>query len=132
MGESVPKKILNELFLEKMQNFFEVSRDGNTELKKGMVRPVQITVENRQGRKFVTRVNGLEDFGINPDALAQDLKIACAASSSVQQLPAKGAGKEVLVQGNVVAEVGEMLVEQFQIPKKYIETKDATKQANKK
>jgi len=115
-----------------MQNYFETSRDGETEIKKGAVKPVQISVENRQGRKFLTRLSGLEDFCISPDKLAQELKISCAASTSVQQLPAKGAGKEILIQGNVVSEVGEMLITQYQVSKKYIETKDSTKQQTKK
>jgi len=131
-GDVISKRDLNERFFAKLQNYYGISRDGTMEIKKGSPKPIQISVENRQGRKFVTKLNGLEDYAISPEELAQELKIMCAASTSVSQLPGKSSSKEVLVQGNFVGEICDMLIKKYQVSRKFIETKDLTKEAKKK
>lgn len=69
--------------------------------KPGPAPKVTVIVERRTGSKTVTRVSGLEVFGITPSLLAEELQKKCASSTSVAQ--ASGAPKgvmEVLVQGD--------------------------------
>ncbi|KAL2006368.1 hypothetical protein VTN00DRAFT_10022 [Thermoascus crustaceus] len=69
--------------------------------KPGPAPKVTVIVERRTGSKTVTRVSGLEVFGITPSLLAEELQKKCASSTSVTQ--ASGAPKgvmEVLVQGD--------------------------------
>ncbi|KAJ5291330.1 hypothetical protein N7478_000581 [Penicillium angulare] len=69
--------------------------------KAGSPPKVNITLEKRTGSKTITKVSGLEVFGIIPSLLAEELQKKCASSTSVTQ--AVGAPKgvmEVLVQGD--------------------------------
>lgn len=69
--------------------------------KPGPPPKVMVVIERRTGSKTVTRISGLEVFGITPNFLAEELQKKCASSTSVAQ--ATGAPKgvmEVLVQGD--------------------------------
>lgn len=70
--------------------------------KQGAPPKVTITLETRSGNKTMTKVSGLEVFGIAPGMLAEELQKSCASSTSVGQLagssPRNPVG-EVLVQG---------------------------------
>ncbi|KAL1862426.1 hypothetical protein Plec18170_001252 [Paecilomyces lecythidis] len=69
--------------------------------KQGQAPSVTVTLEKRTGSKTVTKVSGLEVFGILPSLLAEELQKKCASSTSVSQ--ANGAPRgvmEVLVQGD--------------------------------
>lgn len=59
---------------------------------------VAICTEKRQGNKRVTKVAGVEAFLVEPDALSSEFQKKFAASTSVVDLPGKGAGVEVIVQ----------------------------------
>ena len=130
---SLPKKELAELFLSKMTNFHEVNRGGYSEIKKGPVKPVVITLEQRQGgRKHITRVSGLESFAIPPKDLAEELRQQCAASTSVKNVEGKVGGVEVMVQGLAVRQAADHLVKKYEVPRKYIQNVDRTKAKKKK
>lgn len=69
--------------------------------KPGPAPSVTVTLERRTGSKTVSKVSGLEVFGILPNLLAEELQKKCASSTSVSQ--ANGAPRgvmEVLVQGD--------------------------------
>lgn len=69
--------------------------------KPGPAPSVTVTLERRTGSKTVSKVSGLEVFGILPSLLAEELQKKCASSTSVSQ--ANGAPRgvmEVLVQGD--------------------------------
>ncbi len=59
-GDVVEKKELLEKFVAKMQKFHQINRGTMSEVRKGEVGMVHVVVEQRQGRKHVTRVVGLE------------------------------------------------------------------------
>ena len=62
---------------------------------------VLITLEKRTGSKTVTRVSGLEPFGINPTTLGPELQKKAAGSASVGQLVGGKPGTlEITVQGD--------------------------------
>lgn len=69
--------------------------------KAGVVPRIAVTIERRTSNKTVTKISGVEVFGIIPNLLAEELQKKCASSTSVGQ--ATGAVKgimEVLVQGD--------------------------------
>ncbi|RHZ64310.1 putative RNA binding protein Ligatin/Tma64 [Aspergillus thermomutatus] len=69
--------------------------------KAGATPKVNLVLEKRTGSKTVTKVWNLENFGIVPSLLAEELQKKCASSTSVAQ--ATGATKgvmEVLIQGD--------------------------------
>lgn len=60
----VEKKVLAQRFKEKLIKVNEVTIDGITQVKKGDLGKVSVIVEPRQGRKWMTRVQGLEKVRI--------------------------------------------------------------------
>ncbi|PGH04900.1 hypothetical protein AJ80_08449 [Polytolypa hystricis UAMH7299] len=73
----------------------------DVKLKAGPVPKVTMTIERRTRAKVVTRVFGLEVFGIPPVLLAEELQKKCAGSTSVTQATGMERGvMEVLVQGD--------------------------------
>ncbi|TPX61445.1 hypothetical protein PhCBS80983_g01088 [Powellomyces hirtus] len=106
--------------MQKMQPFHELRAPGlEPEFRKGSPKSIQIIVEQRQGRKSVTRLSGMEAFLINPEDLAGHLKIRCASSTSVTPLPAKANTTpfyEVMVQGSKVKEVCAVLEKEYGVP----------------
>ncbi|CAM8918614.1 unnamed protein product [Rhodiola kirilowii] len=122
----IHKKDLGQAFINRMQPNHVVTRDGQSVVRKGSVKTVQILTERRGGNKRVTRVSGLESFLIDAESLASELQKKFACSTSVAELPGKK-GHEVLVQGGVIDNLAKHLVEQYGIPKRYIEVLDKTR-----
>ncbi|KAL8225869.1 hypothetical protein R6Q57_018426 [Mikania cordata] len=122
---AIHKKDLAPTFISRMQPHHQVTRGKETIVKKGGLKPMQIMTERRQGNKKVTKVSGMEPFLIDAEPLASELQKKFACSTSVTELPGKK-GHEVLVQGGVIDDLARYLVEQYGIPKKYIEVLDKT------
>jgi translation initiation factor 1 (eIF-1/SUI1) len=53
------------------------------ECRRGKAPKINIVLEKRQGRKTVTRIWGLEQFFLDPNELADELRNVCATSASV-------------------------------------------------
>lgn len=66
--------------------------------------PIRIQAEDRHaGRKFITKISGLEDFCIDPTDFSHTLQRAFSTSAAVQKLPGKQeTGMEINIQGNVL------------------------------
>lgn len=80
----------------------------------------------RQGRKACTLITGFEPFQVfSAEDMAEDLRKACAGSTSVSPIPGKpaGAGMEVLVQGKQSKIVVDYLLAKG-VPKKWIQVTD--------
>ncbi|KAG8487247.1 hypothetical protein CXB51_020554 [Gossypium anomalum] len=122
----IHKKDLGATFINRMQAHHMVTRGGESVVRKGVLKTVQIVTERRQGNKKVTKVSGLETFLIDPEALASELQKKFACSTTVAELPGKK-GLEVLIQGGVIDDVARHLLEQYGIPKRYIEVLDKTR-----
>lgn len=121
----IHKKDLGSKFVNRMQAHHVVSRGSQSVVRKGALKTIQIVTERRQGNKKMTKLSGLETFLMDPEALASELQKKFACSTTVAELPGKK-GQEVLIQGGVIADVAKHLVEQFGIPKGYIEVLDKT------
>lgn len=86
---------------------------------------ISVVVKARQGRRATTCVVGFENFQVEADDLAEELRKACASSTSVNPLPGKAAGQEVMVQGKQLKVVTDLLITRG-VPKQWIEVKDTT------
>ncbi|KAL4302705.1 hypothetical protein GQ457_10G015770 [Hibiscus cannabinus] len=122
----IHKKDLSATFVSRMQAHHIVTRGSESVVRKGALKTVQIMTERRQGNKKVTKVSGLETFLIDAEALASELQKKFACSTTVAELPGKK-GLEVLIQGGVIDDVARHLLEQYGIPKRYIEVLDKTR-----
>lgn len=82
-----------------------IFRDGDEnskKIRKGAIPKVTIKTQRRGGNKVVTIVTGMEAFFVDPKELAEELRVACAGSTSAD----KGS---VLVQGNHVDKICRVL-----------------------
>ncbi|KAK0656164.1 translation machinery-associated protein 22 [Cercophora newfieldiana] len=74
----------------------------------------------RNKRKYVTSVSGLEAFGLELKKVAKDFGKKFATGSSVTKTPS--GGEEIVVQGDVSDEIEEFLLEKYkEIPEDNIE-----------
>ncbi|AEO65420.1 uncharacterized protein THITE_2044100 [Thermothielavioides terrestris NRRL 8126] len=74
----------------------------------------------RNKRKFVTAITGLEAFGLDLKKVAKDFGKKFATGSSVTKTPS--GGEEIVVQGDVSGEIEEFLLEKYkEIPEDHIE-----------
>ncbi|KAI9790156.1 MAG: Translation machinery-associated protein 22 [Peltula sp. TS41687] len=82
---------------------------------------VQIKRVERNKRKFVTAVSGLEAHGVELKKVAKELGKRFATGSSVTKLPT-GLGEEIVVQGDLADDIEEWLLENYeQIPEGNVE-----------
>ncbi|PIN11625.1 Filamentous baseplate protein Ligatin, contains PUA domain [Handroanthus impetiginosus] len=122
----IHKKDIAQTFINRMQAHHLVTRGGDSVVRKGALKPLQIMTERRQGNKKVTKLSGVETFLIDPETLASELQKKFACSTTTSELPGKK-GLEVLVQGGVIDDLARHLIEQYGIQKRYIEVLDKTK-----
>ncbi|RDX97928.1 Eukaryotic translation initiation factor 2D, partial [Mucuna pruriens] len=122
----IHKKDLGSTFVSRMQPHHVVTRGNESVVRKGALKTIQLLTERRQGNKKVTKLSGMETFLIDAEALASELQKKFACSTSVAELPGKK-GQEVLVQGGVIDDLARHLIEQYGVPKRYIEVLDKTK-----
>ncbi|XP_065069575.1 eukaryotic translation initiation factor 2D-like [Rhopilema esculentum] len=131
--ESVTWDVLMSRFLEKMNPCHKIIINGKpSKIKKGKAEPIEVKIEQRMGNKKVTLVKNLEQFGIDPNEFAHQLQVAAASSTTVNPLPGKTASSmQVLIQGMQTNHVAKVL-DQLNVPKKYITGLDKAKGKNKK
>lgn len=83
----IHKKDVGSTFIGRMQPHTVVTRGGESVVRKGAVKPIQIVTERRQGNKKVTKVSGVETFMMDAESLASELQKKFACSTSVGELP---------------------------------------------
>ncbi|KAK7792036.1 hypothetical protein R5R35_001673 [Gryllus longicercus] len=113
----------DELFtkiISRMTRSYQMSFSGHSSvLNKGKLEPIDIQVGKRTGNKKVTLINNLELYGINLTEFARECQHGVAASTSISNVPGKKSA-QLMVQGNQVLFVGNLLTGKYQIPKRYI------------
>jgi len=67
----------------------------------------------RNKRKYVTAVSGLEAFGLENKKVAKDFGKKFATGASVTKVPS--GGEEIVVQGDVSEEIEEFLLEKYPV-----------------
>ncbi|TRY55577.1 hypothetical protein DNTS_005347, partial [Danionella cerebrum] len=119
--------------LLKMQACHEVRFPGQRPVvKKGQMEPIELSVASRGSNKKVTVIKNLEAFGLDPAVVANTLQHQVQASCVLQDSP--GAKNRVLVQiqGNQVQHVGKLLLDRYQIPRKYVQGLEKAPKPGKK
>lgn len=124
---------LVERLVQSCAPFYRVTTNGGDDGSSGQQKPksgpppkVTVVLERRQGKKSVTRIHGLEPFGVDPRQLADELQKVCAGSATVGQgMGLKPGLLEVLVQGSQSAVVAKALARRG-VAAKFIAVVDKT------
>ncbi|KAK2851572.1 hypothetical protein Q5P01_007848 [Channa striata] len=119
--------------LGRMQECYQVVFPGQPPItKKGHIEPIDISVASRGSNKKVTLIKNLEVYGLDPAAVATALQHRVQASTVLQPIP--GAKDKVLVQiqGSQIHQAGNLLLDHYQIPRKYIQGLDKAPRGGKK
>lgn len=109
-----------EKVCESMKNCFQVSSGQEQIFNKGKVSPITMSISQRSGNKKVTIVDNLEIFGININDFAKECQHGVAASTSITPKPPGKKSDQLLIQGNQILFVYNLLEGKYKIPKKYI------------
>lgn len=110
---SVPRDALIDRIIQACSTHYAIIRhdtsnstdptsSSSVKPKAGAAPRVKITLETRSGNKTATKVSGVEAYFIAPQALADELRKACAGSTSVEQLHGSSPRNpvmEIMVQG---------------------------------
>uniref|UniRef100_A0A4W4DWU2 Eukaryotic translation initiation factor 2D n=1 Tax=Electrophorus electricus TaxID=8005 RepID=A0A4W4DWU2_ELEEL len=119
--------------LSRMQACHQLLFPGQVPVvRKGQVEPIDINVASRGSNKKVTIIKNLEGFGMDPVVVAETLQHRVQASYVLHDIPGAKDRQLVQIQGNQVQHVGKLLLEQYQIPRKYIQGLDKAPKLGKK
>uniref|UniRef100_A0A287AIR0 Eukaryotic translation initiation factor 2D n=1 Tax=Sus scrofa TaxID=9823 RepID=A0A287AIR0_PIG len=119
--------------LEKLQPAYQVTFPGQEPIvKKGKICPIDITLAQRASNKKVTVVRNLEAYGLDPYSVAAILQQRCQASTTVTPAPGAKDSLQVQIQGNQVHHLGRLLLDEYQLPRKYIQGLEKAKPGKKK
>ncbi|XP_055534280.1 eukaryotic translation initiation factor 2D [Wyeomyia smithii] len=122
---------LTDIVLQQMTNTFEMRSQKGPVQKGGKRSIIHLTTATRSGNKKVTLVSNLEDYGVNLAEFAKAVKLGAAASTSMTEVPGTK-GEQLLVQGNHVKFVYDLLTGTYQIPKACITGLEFAKDQKKK
>lgn len=110
-------------------------------LREGAFKGVQV-IADKIMNKNVTKIIGLETFipaGTKEEEVvkqihgfAHELQLKFASSGTVQNLPGKNAGKEVVVQGNFADELEALLTGEYGLRKDYVSIQNKLDKKKKK
>ncbi len=122
----------------KLQIYHSIVLDGdpdgpNVKFQRGPVQPIEVIVEQRSGKKQMSRIIGLERFGIDSTPFAKEMARLYSASATVNEIQqGNKTSREVLVQGNICNEFPSRMNELYQIPKDLIKLPTSTASGKKK
>ncbi|XP_065197344.1 eukaryotic translation initiation factor 2D-like [Sycon ciliatum] len=98
-----------------------VTSSGIKVMHKGALQPISVSTALRTGNKVVTLIDNVEVYGIEAKDLAERMQHVMASSASVHNKATKGkADRQVLVQGNAVRAVTDMLQDHYNVPQQAI------------
>ncbi|XP_055275962.1 eukaryotic translation initiation factor 2D isoform X2 [Moschus berezovskii] len=119
--------------LEKLQPAYQVTFPGQEPIvKKGRICPIDITLAQRASNKKVTVVRNLEAYGLDPCSVAATLQQRCQASTTVTPAPGLKDSLQVQIQGNQIHHLGRLLLEEYRLPRKYIQGLEKAPKPGKK
>ncbi|XP_062998856.1 eukaryotic translation initiation factor 2D [Elgaria multicarinata webbii] len=108
--------------LDQLQPFHQVTFFGHEPIvRKGNIDPIEITIAQRSSNKKVTIIKNLELYGLDPQALANILQQKVQASATITALPGTKDRTQVQIQGNQIHHLAKLLLEDYHIPRKYIQ-----------
>jgi len=108
--------------LGKMSMANRITKAGEVPIiKKGKLEPIELAVAKRSGNKRVTFVYNAGIYGIDENQFAHQVQLGVAASTSVGPAEHKPQGTtQILIQGNQINFVAKLLLETYNLPRKYI------------
>lgn len=119
--------------LKNLQPAYQVTFPGQEPiLKKGKLCPIDITLAQKACNKKVTVVRNLETYGLDPCSVATILQQRCQASTIVSPAPGAKDSLQVQVQGNQIHHLGQLLLEEYRLPGKYIQGLEKAPKPGKK
>ncbi|XP_008821510.1 eukaryotic translation initiation factor 2D isoform X2 [Nannospalax galili] len=119
--------------LENLQPAYQVTFPGQEPIvKKGKICPIDITLEQRTYNKKVTVVRNLETYGLDPCSVADILQQRCQASTIVTPAPGAKDSLQVQIQGNQIHHLGQLLLEDYRLPRKHIQGLEKAPKPGKK
>ncbi|XP_074019419.1 eukaryotic translation initiation factor 2D isoform X2 [Numenius arquata] len=108
--------------LERLQPLHQVTFFGQEPIvRKGNIEPIDITIAQRSSNKKVTIIKNLELYGLDPQCVANVLQQKVQASATITPVPGTKDRVQVQIQGNQVHHLAKMLLEEYQLPRKYIQ-----------
>ncbi|XP_035892486.1 eukaryotic translation initiation factor 2D [Anopheles stephensi] len=122
---------LTETVLNSMTSTFEMRSQKGVVMKGGKRAIIHLTTATRSGNKKVTLISHLADYGINVNNFAKAVKLGAAASTTMTEVPGSK-GEQLLVQGNHIKFVFELLTTTYQVPKACITGLEFAKEQKKK
>jgi translation initiation factor 2D len=106
--------------------------------KKGEPAMINVSVDKRKGRKFMTHVLGLEEYHIDYKQFSQMCRTKLASSTSIGELYGKKnqlrngrVRKEVLIQGNWSKSMPELIEQQYGLPRTLVKANAAVTKLSK-
>ncbi|XP_006887994.1 PREDICTED: eukaryotic translation initiation factor 2D isoform X1 [Elephantulus edwardii] len=119
--------------LGKLQPAYQVTFPGQEPIvKKGKICPIDITLAQRASNKKVTIIRNLEAYGLDPCSVATVLQQRCQASTTVTPAPGSKDSLQVQIQGNQVHQLSRLLLDEYQLPRKYIQGLEKAPKPGKK
>ncbi|XP_068842071.1 eukaryotic translation initiation factor 2D isoform X4 [Capricornis sumatraensis] len=129
----LPWESLLSRCLEKLQPAYQVTFPGQEPIvKKGRICPIDITLAQRASNKKVTVVRNLEAYGLDPRSVAATLQQRCQASTTVSPAPGLKDSLQVQIQGNQIHHLGQLLLEEYRLPRKHIQGLEKAPKPGKK
>ncbi|XP_010137793.1 PREDICTED: eukaryotic translation initiation factor 2D [Buceros rhinoceros silvestris] len=108
--------------LERLQPLHQVTFFGQEPVvRKGNIYPINITIAQRSSNKKVTIIKNLELYGLDPQRVANVLQQKVQASVTITPIPGTKDRVQVQIQGNQIHHLAKMLLEEYQLPRKYIQ-----------
>uniref|UniRef100_A0A8B9T4Z0 Eukaryotic translation initiation factor 2D n=1 Tax=Anas platyrhynchos TaxID=8839 RepID=A0A8B9T4Z0_ANAPL len=108
--------------LERLQPLHQVTFFGQEPIvRKGKIEPIDITIAQRSSNKKVTIIKNLELYGLDPQSVANILQQKVQASATIAPVPGTKDRVQVQIQGNQIHHLAKMLLEEYQLPRKYIQ-----------
>ncbi|KAM6333392.1 eukaryotic translation initiation factor 2D isoform 2-T2 [Alca torda] len=108
--------------LERLQPLHQVTFFGQEPIvRKGNIEPIDITIAQRSSNKKVTIIKNLELYGLDPQCVANILQQKVQASATITPIPGTKDRVQVQIQGNQIHHLAKMLLEEYQLPRKYIQ-----------
>lgn len=108
--------------LERLQPLHQVTFFGQEPVvRKGNIEPIDITIAQRSSNKKVTIIKNLELYGLDPQCVANILQQKVQASATITPIPGTKDRVQVQIQGNQIHHLAKMLLEEYHLPRKYVQ-----------
>uniref|UniRef100_A0A6I8NCR6 Eukaryotic translation initiation factor 2D n=1 Tax=Ornithorhynchus anatinus TaxID=9258 RepID=A0A6I8NCR6_ORNAN len=119
--------------LERLQPAYRVTFYGQEPvMKKGKISPIEITLAQRASNKKVTLIRNLEVYGLDPYSVANILQLRGQASATLCPVPGTKDTVQVQIQGNQINHLSRLLLDEYHIPRKYVQGLEKAPKAGKK